>query len=260
MVSDGYIKTWDFSASQSHAKPQTDEFQLKMSRHEVETIAATISRHAQRVTDQNMKTIVVGGYRRGKPESGDADIILSHPNQKMTYDLVSQVVKSLESEGFITHTLTLGETNTKRDQETLPINPLPQGRSGFDTLDKALVVWQDPKWPSKKSDLAANPKAKNPNPHRRVDIIISPWPTIGCAVAGWTSGTTFQRDLRRYVKKVKGWKFDSSGVRDRATGAWLDLEGWRNEATRCRDWQEAERRLFAGLGLEYREPWDRCTG
>ena len=187
-----------------------DEFLLKIPRSEVESITATITDHAKFVTDSNVETIIVGGYRRGKSESGDVDVILSHRNEAMTYNLVDRVVKSLEKESWITHTLTLNLTNTKRSQEPLPISTATLGGHGFDTLDKALVVWQDPIWPTKKADLATNPKAKNPNPHRRVDIIISPWRTVGCAIAGWTSGTTFQRDLRRYAKYRKGWKFDSS--------------------------------------------------
>ena len=187
-----------------------DEFMLKIPRLEVESIAAEITKHACLVTNNGIITSVVGGYRRGKPECGDVDLILSHQNQAMTYNLVDKVIKSLEKEGWITHTLTLNLTNTKRNQEPLPISTATVGGHGFDTLDKALVVWQDPDWPTKTADLKADPKAKNPNPHRRVDIIISPWRTVGCAVAGWTSDTTFQRDLRRYAKQVKGWKFDSS--------------------------------------------------
>ena len=237
-----------------------DEFLLKIPRSEVESITATIRHHAKLVTDANAEAIIVGGYRRGKSESGDVDVILSHREAAMTHNLVDRVVKSLEQEGWITHTLTLNLTNTKRNQEPLPINTATQVGHGFDTLDKALVVWQDPHWPTKNRDLAADPKAKNPNPHRRVDIIISPWRTVGCAVAGWTSGTTFQRDLRRYAKHVKGWKFDSSGVRERGTGRWVDLERWTDPKTRCRDWKEAEERVFEGMGLVYREPWERCTG
>ncbi len=237
-----------------------DEFLLKIPRSEVESITATITRHAKLVTDSHVETIIVGGYRRGKSESGDVDVILSHRDEAMTYNLVDRVVKSLEKEGCITHTLTLNLTNSRRDQQPLPVNTATIGGHGFDTLDKALVVWQDPNWPTKEADLAANPKAKNPNPHRRVDIIISPWRTVGCAIAGWTSGTTFQRDLRRYAKNKLGWKFDSSGVRERGTGRWVDLEGWTDKKTRCKDWKEAERKVFEGMGLVYREPWDRCTG
>lgn len=238
-----------------------DEFQLKIPRAEVLSIAAIIHSHGQRVTDAHLESILVGGHRRGKPASGDVDLILTHRDEAQTYNLVSRVVKSLEESGHITHTLSLNLTNTKRDQQPLPLAPIGGGGGhGFDTLDKALVVWQSQEWPSRTADLAADPKARNPNPHRRVDIIVSPWRTVGCAVQGWTSGTTFERDLRRYAKKVKGWKFDSSGARERGTGRWVDLERWSDERTRARTWQEAERRVFEGFGLAWREPEERCTG
>ena len=233
-----------------------DEFQLKIPRAEVESIASTILAHARRVRDPAIECIIVGGYRRGKALSGDVDLILSHRSESATLNLVADVVASLESAAWITHTLTLALTNSHRNQQPLPLRVADRSspRLGFDTLDKALVVWQDVHWPSRAADTAADPRARNPNPHRRVDIIVAPWKTVGCGVAGWTSGTTFQRDLRRYAKKVKGWKFDSSGVRERGTGRWVDLE--RGAST----WLEAERRVFEGLGLVWREPGDRCTG
>ena len=237
-----------------------DEFKLKIPRAEVEFIASVVTYHAKQIVDDGIECIIVGGYRRGKQESGDVDLILSHCREEATRHLVDPIVKSLQKSGWITHCLSLHETNSKRDQQPLPVRFDGARGTGFDTLDKALVVWQDPNWPTREEDLARDPKAKNPNVHRRVDIIISPWRTVGCGVAGWTSGTTFQRDLRRYVKHVKGWKFDSSGVRERGTGKWVDLEKWSSEKTRAKTWQEAERRVFEGMGLEYREPWERCTG
>ncbi|KAI4202950.1 MAG: hypothetical protein LQ350_002167 [Teloschistes chrysophthalmus] len=237
-----------------------DDFLLKIPRAEVETIAGIVERHARNLIDDEIVCVIVGGYRRGKAESGDVDLILSHPKQSATAGLVDQVVQSLEKEGWVTHTLTLNLTNTKRGQETLPYVTSTKG-AGFDTLDKALVVWQDQAFSGQRIiQDAPGEKLKNPNPHRRVDIIVSPWRTIGCAVAGWTSGTTFQRDLRRYAKKVKGWKFDSSGIRERGSGKWIDVEGWLDPETRCTNWEEAEKKVFESLGLEYREPQDRCTG
>lgn len=114
------------------------------------------------------------------------------------------------------------------------------------------MVWQDP-------DFKPTPSApKNTNPHRRVDIIISPWTTVGCGVLGWSSETTFQRDLRRYCKE-KVLKFDSSGIRSReAPFDWVDLEdGGQGPPASM---EEAERRVFEGLGLEWRPPEERCTG
>jgi DNA polymerase IV len=199
---------------------------------------------------------IVGGYRRGKELSGDVDMIVSHPDFDATAYLVKELVESLEGNEWITHTLTLSLNNTNRGQGTLPFRTTKASGAGFDTLDKALVVWQDPHWPTREADLVENPKAKNPNIHRRVDIILAPWRTVGCAVMGWTSGTTFQRDLRRYCKYTKGWKFDSSGIRSRRTGEVVQLEGPEGVDGTPED---AERKVFEGLGLEYVPPDQRCT-
>lgn len=192
----------------------------------------------------DFQMIIVGSYRRGKDESNDVDVILSHRDEGETLDLIERLVFRLEQSGFIKHTLSLWNKNSDRNQ--MPLTWKGEHSTwvaGFDTLDKALLVWQNPKKPD--------------SPYRRVDIILSPWKTIGCAVLGWSGETTFQRDLRRYCKKEKRWKFDSSGIRSRETGSWVDVEGGDEPATSM---DEAERRAFAGLGLEWREPSERCTG
>jgi DNA polymerase IV len=236
-----------------------DEFQQGIPRSQVEFIGEKVREHAIKVRDEGIEVIIVGGYRRGKQLSADVDIVVSHRELEATANLVEDIVQSLENEGWISHTLLLALTATHRGQSTLPFKSrgVASFGTGFDTLDKALVVWQDPVWPSKAEDLQLDARAKNPNIHRRVDIIISPWRTVGCAVTGWSGGTTFQRDLRRYAKHAKGWKFDSSGVRDRNTGVVIQLEGPNGVSGSMVD---AEKAVFAGLGLEYREPHERCTG
>ena len=241
-----------------------DEFLDQIPRAEVQEIGQIVHRHACKVRDDSIQSLIVGGYRRDKEASGDVDIIVSHPDEKQTLNIVNDIVTSLEDEGWITHTLLLSLNSTNRGQQTLPFRT-GGGGHGFDTLDKALVVWQDPHWSTKETDLAANPNAKNPNIHRRVDIIISPWRTVGCAVLGWSAGTTFERDLRRYAKSVKGWKFDSSGVRSRGNGQVVDIEGFYEYKGslgegRATTMEQAEKRVFEGMELVYREPWERCTG
>ncbi|KAG9663323.1 DNA polymerase beta-like protein, partial [Aureobasidium melanogenum] len=227
-----------------------DEFLLPIPRSEVEDIASTIHRHAVKVRDKGMQSLVVGGYRRGKENCGDVDIILSHPDEDQTLNIVTDIVASLEEENWITHTLLISTTTSNRSQQTLPLNSSSSHGHGFDSLDKALVVWQNPNFDRDPFDT----KQKNTNPHRRVDIIISPWKTVGCAVMGWSGGTTFQRDLRRYVRQTYNYKFDSSGVRDRRTGRVVDVDG------KADSMEQAEKNVFDALGLEYREPWERCTG
>ena len=233
-----------------------DEFLVPIPRDEVERIGAVVREHAVRLRDDRATITLVGGYRRGKTESGDVDMIVSHPDLESTSGLVGELVESLEQTEWITHTLTMSLTNTKRGQQVLPFRSAKAAGVGFDTLDKALVVWQDPAWPTREQDLIENPKAKNPAIHRRVDIIIAPWRTVGCAVMGWSGGTTFQRDLRRYAKAVKGWKFDSSGIRSRSTGEVIMLEGPDGVNGTPED---AEEKVFVGLGLEYIPPEYRVT-
>jgi DNA polymerase IV len=188
---------------------------------------------------------IVGGYRRGKSQSGDVDIVLSHPDESQTLRLVEKVVLGLERGQYITHTLSLTTRNSERGQAPVPWRGegMRSSHSGFDTLDKAMVVWQDP--------------SRRDAPRRRVDIIVSPWKTVGCAVLGWSGGTTFQRDLRLFCKRERKLKFDSSGIRSREDGRWVDMESGPPPAT---DMETAERRVFEGLGLAYQAPEQRCTG
>ena len=223
-----------------------EQFLEKIPRKEVESIVDIVTSHARKVRDDGVECCIVGGYRRGKLESGDVDVVLSHRNTEKTMDLIVDVVESLETEGWISHTLLLATTGSQRDQQPLPFRHPTNRGVGFDTLDKALLVWQD--------IHNANEREANTNIHRRVDIIIAPWSFIGCAIAGWSGGTTFQRDLRRYAKHKHNWKFDSSGIRDRATGEVIYLG--ENAASMI----EAERMVFEGLGLPYLDPTDRCTG
>ncbi|KAI1849496.1 hypothetical protein JX266_004991 [Neoarthrinium moseri] len=228
-----------------------DEFLATIPRAEVESIANTVLAQANR-RRRGFHMVIVGGYRRGKQESGDVDVVLSHPDPDATHRFIEELVTGLEEDGFITHTLILSTKNSERGQAPLPWKGEDRNAgSGFDTLDKALVVWQDPVW-----DKSAH--AKNPHPHRRVDVIISPWKTAGCAIIGWSGGTTFQRDLRRYCKAKRSLKFDSSGIRSRTTGQWVDLESDGGQP--APDLLTAEKRVFEGLGLEWREPTERCTG
>ncbi|KAI5306821.1 hypothetical protein KEM56_006978 [Ascosphaera pollenicola] len=289
-----------------------DELLVPIPRAEVEAIEEVIIRNARRARPDadkdgfGIESIIVGGYRRGKEMSGDVDIILSHRDSNVTKNLAYDVVANLEEEGYITHTLVLNLTNSERNQHPAPVKPSGEGAK-FDTLDKALVVWQDPDFQGElpvsspeaseedvteeenqlevepgdmediggrslrhkrkrkapegkhrtrkhvKQSRVAVSHAHNTNPHRRVDIIISPWRTVGASIVGWTGDKTFERDLRRIAKIEKTWKFDSSGVRDRATGEIVDLEEGGET------WQERERMVLDGIGVKWRLPEERCS-
>ncbi|KAJ5669039.1 hypothetical protein N7462_010109 [Penicillium macrosclerotiorum] len=146
-----------------------DEFQDGVSRKESESIAAIVRHHANQVrpeTGEEIECILVGGYRRGKEISGDVDLILTHHDDEITRNLIVDVVASLETDLYITHTLSLHLTSTLREQQTLPFRGDETGKH-FDTLDKALVVWQDPKF-----DHGESNAGQDPNKNKKIQILI----------------------------------------------------------------------------------------
>ncbi|KAI5811154.1 hypothetical protein DFH27DRAFT_11760 [Peziza echinospora] len=225
-----------------------DELETKIVRDEVERIGRIIG-EAANVLRPGTEYIICGGYRRGKTESGDVDVILSNRDgESIKDDFISLVLEKLENDGWVTHTLHLGNAIHAHSKIG------SHHRAGFDGLEKAMVVWQEQELQFEGKDLDMFPK--NPHPHRRVDIILSPPESIGTAVLGWTGATTYERDLRRYLDD-KGLRFGSDGVFERTTGKLVEgLHGWKEGESMA----DAERRVIEGLGLPYYKPELRNTG
>jgi DNA polymerase IV len=120
-----------------------EDFGQGIPRPEVESISSTILMKAREFCSQ-FQMVIVGGYRRGKEESGDVDVVLSNPDESKTLHFVEKLVVKLEKSKFITHTLTLSMKNSERGQMPVSWKAQIRSGSGFDTLDKALVVWHDP--------------------------------------------------------------------------------------------------------------------
>lgn len=236
-----------------------DDFQERIPKEEVENIASTIHRHLIKLTDKQAQVMLVGSYRKGKPTSGDVDIVVSHPEENFTASLVEKLCNSLEAEGWIRAKLKISLAHTHRDQTPIFKGGKSKSGSGFAALDIALLVWQDTSWPTRKQDLALDPDARNPATCRRVDIIVSPWKSVGCAVLGWSGGITFERDLREYAHRELHLKFDSSGVVDRRSGTWIDIERYYDPEMRASSIAEAERRVIKRLGLQCFDPRERLT-
>ena len=69
--------------------------------------------HIKSVDDKLVAT-VCGSFRRGAASSGDIDVLIGHPDYtsevKKKPDIVKRVVAKMEGGGFVTDTLSLGET------------------------------------------------------------------------------------------------------------------------------------------------------
>lgn len=261
---------------------------IKIPRDEVSRIGSLVLASARKVGGEHWDGLICGGYRRGKTLSGDVDIVLSHPDESLfenhpsgkggaAVEWVSKIVSELEGAGWVTHTLYLGHGggfgSRQIDHHHVPTALATTTSTSTsvvkqhdkDTLAKAMLVWQEQQLshPSFPSWSETN---KNPHPHRRVDIILTPPSSAATAILGWTGATTFERDLRAFVKKHREWKFDSGGVWDRRTGERVPgLGEWeKGESAGGEDGGEtlemAERRLIEGLGLGWVEPEMRNTG
>ncbi|KAK4046069.1 hypothetical protein OIV83_006374 [Microbotryomycetes sp. JL201] len=177
-----------------------DDLQLKIPRSEVESVADFVKIQLDRI-EPGAHTILCGGYRRGKERSNDIDLLITFPHQIGREKFVlRRLVHRLQEKGLIPPggLLHFQEPASKRE------GPDHKPSSQLDSLDHAFIVFRHPR----------NGTTRKRDYWRRVDIIVSKWDTFGAAVVGWTGGTQFERDLRRWADTKKGYKFDSGGLRD----------------------------------------------
>ncbi|NWS19056.1 TDT nucleotidylexotransferase, partial [Pachyramphus minor] len=92
---------------------------------------------------------------------------------------------------------------------------------------------------SKKSDMAEVKDWKA----IRVDLVIIPFEQYAYALLGWTGSREFGRDLRRYASHERKMTLDNHGLYDRKKRTFLKAG--------------SEEEIFAHLGLDYVEPWER---
>ncbi|CAG2058971.1 unnamed protein product, partial [Timema podura] len=91
-----------------------EDFEKRVTKEEIQEIEKIIKEEVGKL-DQDYLVTICGSYRRGKPDSGDIDVLLTHPsytskdgNSKKS-QLLKKVVSLLESIGLITDTISLGD-------------------------------------------------------------------------------------------------------------------------------------------------------
>ncbi|KAL5505174.1 hypothetical protein EMCRGX_G006568 [Ephydatia muelleri] len=90
-----------------------DEFEQRIPRSEMLQLQELSFRHIK-TTDTELMATICGSFRRGATSSGDIDVLLGHPSytsessKKPPY--LKSVVDVMEKEGFVTDTLSLGES------------------------------------------------------------------------------------------------------------------------------------------------------
>ncbi|XP_036742432.2 DNA nucleotidylexotransferase isoform X3 [Manis pentadactyla] len=77
----------------------------------------------------------------------------------------------------------------------------------------------------------------------RVDLVMCPYERRAFALLGWTGSRQFERDLRRYATHERKMVLDNHALYDKTKRMFLKAE--------------SEEEIFAHLGLDYIEPWER---
>ncbi|GLV42418.1 hypothetical protein CBL_03155 [Carabus blaptoides fortunei] len=93
-----------------------EDFEKRIPRSEIEETETLLKAELAKLDKEYLITIC-GSYRRGKSESGDIDVLLTHPSytstctdKKLKSKLFKDVIIALEACKFITETISVGET------------------------------------------------------------------------------------------------------------------------------------------------------
>ncbi|KAH8103597.1 Nucleotidyltransferase [Cristinia sonorae] len=200
-----------------------EDLAVKIPRAEVEEMNKVVMEQLDELEPGCVSTIV-GGYRRGKSESNDVDIVFTHPDASKVKGLCKRLVDRLYERGMVTHVMHLSNFHSH--------NPLRT--THWDSLEKSLTVFILP---------PSSPYYKENNGHgmrRRLDLIFARPEVYWCAVVGWSGSIMFQRDLRQWAKDKCGMKFDSSGITRR-----YDSKPF---------YPKTEKEIFDLFGLEWVDP------
>jgi DNA polymerase/3'-5' exonuclease PolX len=206
-----------------------DDTQKKIPYEECETIARCISAVARGI-DSRLRAICVGSHRRLADESGDIDILLTHPlsHSSQSYIYMDKVIEALRSGQ--------GRLDVEIMQETLAL-----GASKFNGFCRLANV---------RGALV-----------RRIDIRFVGADLLPSLLLHFTGSATSNVKMRQVA-------IDNGGMRLNEWGLWRrrERDGAETETARpmgCPDGYElalqptCEKDIFDALGLRYLAPKDR---
>lgn len=188
LVADGIMTIEDLRKEENKSKlthtqqvglKHFEDFETRIPREEMLKLQ-DISLGSIKKLDPEYTATVCGSFRRGAANSGDIDIMITHPafksDSKKKRDLLKPVVKRLEEEGLITDTLSHG------DAKFMGVCRLP-------------VTDEDP------SPL-----------YRRIDIRLIPFDQYYCALLYFTGSDMFNKNMRAHALE-KGFTLNEYTLR-----------------------------------------------
>ncbi|KAF7163672.1 hypothetical protein CNMCM5623_008478 [Aspergillus felis] len=222
-IAQGYRSLDDLKTKASLTKSQRvgvehyHDFAQRIPRREVEAHGEIVRKAVQRA-DPGMQVIIGGSYRRGTPDSGDIDLLITKGDatiEQIRAMMMDNVIRRLFQDGF------------------LQVSLASTSRSDGSKWHGASVLPGSKTW-------------------RRIDLLFVPGSDIGAALIYFTGNDIFNRSMRLLASK-KGMRLNQRGLyadvlrgeQRRKLNEGRLLEG--------RD----ERRIFEILGVPWRPPEHR---
>lgn len=179
---------------------------------------------------------VTGGFRRGKKIGHDVDFLITSPGstEEEEQQLLPKVINLWERKGLLLYYDLVESTFEKFKLPSRKVDAL-------DHFQKCFLIL---KLHHQRVDGGKSSQQEGKTWKAiRVDLVMCPYERRAFALLGWTGSRQFERDLRRYATHERKMMLDNHALYDKTKRIFLEAE--------------SEEDIFAHLGLDYIDPWER---
>uniref|UniRef100_A0A8C3JS95 DNA nucleotidylexotransferase n=1 Tax=Calidris pygmaea TaxID=425635 RepID=A0A8C3JS95_9CHAR len=175
---------------------------------------------------------ITGGFRRGKKTGHDIDFLITSPGPREDYELLHK--------GLLLYCDIIESTFVKEQLPSRNVDAMDHFQKCF-----AILKLYQPRVDNSGYNMSKNFDMAEVKDWKaiRVDLVITPFEQYAYALLGWTGSRQFGRDLRRYATHERKMILDNHALYDRKKRIFLKAG--------------SEEEIFAHLGLDYVEPWER---
>ncbi|XP_053243387.1 DNA nucleotidylexotransferase [Podarcis raffonei] len=210
-----------------------------VSKAEADAASLIVKESVQRFSPSALVTLT-GGFRRGKKAGHDVDFLITVPGSSQEDELLHLVIDFWKKQGLVLYYDLIESTFEKKKLPSKKVD-------GLDNFQKCFIILKLPKgkvdFGNSVISVASAEEGKKDWKAIRVDLVVSPFEQYAFALLGWSGSRQFERDLRRYATHEKKMMLDNHALYDKTKKIFLKAA--------------SEEEIFAHLGLDYIEPWER---
>uniref|UniRef100_A0A4W4ELA6 DNA nucleotidylexotransferase n=1 Tax=Electrophorus electricus TaxID=8005 RepID=A0A4W4ELA6_ELEEL len=210
-----------------------EDISKPVSRAEAKAVGCIIEEVAS-CFSSSVTITLTGGFRRGKEFGHDVDFLLSIPEPGKEDGLLPAVIDRLRKQGILLYS----------DLQESTLQQWKRPSRCFDSMDHFQKCFLIVKlWTRLVEGHREDPSSRRDWKAVRVDLVVPPVDCYAFALLGWSGSTQFERDLRRFARLERRMLLDNHALYDKTTNTFLQAK--------------TEEDIFAHLGLDYIEPWQR---